>query len=233
MIDHDEVQAALSARLDGEPAGLEDDVVDAHVANCEVCTRFWEESLALSRRLSFIEPAREGMSPPQDLSEIILAGVEPEWRRRSAPKLVSLTIARILAALLAVGLVIWALGMVADTGGLVPVSQDGQVLDPAAQPEFAALLIEGAAVRLAVAVGLGLSAWQPALAGGLAPVGGTAWAFLTGFAVRDIVVGAASISQISQLVGLGAIAVVLVWLWAAGRGLNFRQLWRSLSAQPN
>ncbi|WP_394285589.1 zf-HC2 domain-containing protein [Corynebacterium sp.] len=233
MIDHDEVQAALSARLDGEPSGLDEDVVDAHVAGCETCSQFWEESLSLSRRLNFVESSGVGMSPPKDLSEIIIAGVEPEWRKNSANRLVSLTVARALAALLAVGLVVWAIMMVLDTGGLMQLSSDGRVLSPEAQPEVAALLIEGAAVRLALAVGLGLAAWQPRMAGGMAPVVATLWAFLTGFAVRDIVLGAASLAQIAQLGVLALVTVVLVWLWGAGRGLNPGQLWRSLSAQPN
>ena len=32
MVDHGDIQAALSARIDGEDSHLDDDIVDAHLA---------------------------------------------------------------------------------------------------------------------------------------------------------------------------------------------------------
>ena len=79
MVSHEEVQAALSARIDGEPAGLDDAVVDAHVSNCAECRAFLDQALALSQEFDGTE--RPAMDPPQDLSAVILASVDDEWRR--------------------------------------------------------------------------------------------------------------------------------------------------------
>ena len=42
MIGHEDIQDELSARLDGEPGRLPDDVVEAHLAACERCRAFYE-----------------------------------------------------------------------------------------------------------------------------------------------------------------------------------------------
>ena len=77
MVSHEEVQAALSARIDGEKAELDDAIVDAHVSGCAECRAFLDRSLALSQSLG----GDSAMAPPQDLSAAILAGVDNEWRR--------------------------------------------------------------------------------------------------------------------------------------------------------
>ena len=46
MIDCARVQAALSARLDGEDKGVPDDVVDAHLSGCVECQAFFEQAAA-------------------------------------------------------------------------------------------------------------------------------------------------------------------------------------------
>lgn len=232
MLDHDEVQAALSARLDGETGELDADVVDAHVANCATCRSFWEQSLALSRRLNFVEPVDSGMSPPEDLSEVIIAGVEPEWRKRSAGRLASLTLARVALIVLGILMLGWAGAMILDSGGLVPVSDSG-VIDPSAQPEIASLLVETASLRLAVGVGLFFGAWKPRLVTGMLPIVGTLWAFSAGFLVRDFVLGAATAAQAAGLVALLLCLLALGWAWIADRGVYLRQAWRSLNADPN
>ncbi|MDN6283637.1 MAG: zf-HC2 domain-containing protein, partial [Corynebacterium sp.] len=50
---HQQVRAALSARLDGEPgpAGLGDDTVDAHLAACEPGQQWFADASDLNRRL--------------------------------------------------------------------------------------------------------------------------------------------------------------------------------------
>lgn len=233
MLDHDEVQAALSARLDGERSDVDDDVVDAHVAGCRECRAFWEKSVALSRRLAVVDSPRHGMSPPENLSEVIIAGVEPEWRRRAAGRRASLALSRLALGVLGLVLVVWAIALVVETGGMAPTSAGGRVLDPAAQPETAALMIESAALRLALGVGLFFAAWRPHLVAGMLPIVATLSTFLTGFAMRDIVLGAASIGQIAWLVTLMLVVAALLWAWLAGRGADLRAAWRSLSADPN
>lgn len=232
VIDHEDIQAALSARLDGEPHELNDAVVDAHLAECEECTAFWENSVRLSQRLSYVDSPSSGMAPPADLADVILAGVEPEWRRRARGRQASLIGARITAVVIGILFVLSGATMVLSTGGLVPVSGDGTVLDPTAQPELAALVVESAALRLAVGVSLMLAAWRTGLAAGMVPLLGMLWTFLFGFTVRDLIWGIAGMQQAFFVLLLALATIVLVWLWMAGSGLALRNLWRELGARP-
>jgi len=98
MIDCARVQAALSARLDGEDTGVPDDVVDAHLSGCVECQAFFEQAARLNRQLRLTEVPVGDAVP--DLSEMILAGVEPVRRRRAASRV---------------------LGLAPPRGGLIPV----------------------------------------------------------------------------------------------------------------
>ncbi|NLF90160.1 MAG: hypothetical protein GX570_02255 [Corynebacterium marinum] len=231
MIDHDQVQAALSARLDGEPSPLDDDVVDAHLTGCAQCRQFQEEAVALSRRLRFIEPADGGMAPP-DLSELIIAGVEPEWRRTANSRMVGLAVSRILLIVAGLIWVVWGVQLLGDAGGLTPVSDDGVVaLD--SDPRTASLLVDAAAFRLSLALGLFTIAWKPRLVSGLVTVVAALWTFMFGFVVRDLVLDTVAGPQ---LVGLGLLlftAVGMVWTWLNHHGyVTLRAVWRELAAKP-
>ena len=122
MLTHSQVQAAVSAQLDGEHSELSKDVIDAHLESCAECRAFRDKAAALSRSLNFVEPADSGMAPPTDLSEVILAGVEPEWRRTSSARQANLTVARIAMVLMGVIFAIWAVVLIVHASGLVPVS---------------------------------------------------------------------------------------------------------------
>lgn len=232
MIDHEEVQAALSARIDGEPSGLADDVIDAHVAACPECRAFQDKAAALAGTLRFAESTDSGMAPPRDLSETIIANVEPQWRRSSSGRLVWLSVGRILLGVLAVAHVVWALTSIGDSGGLAMVSADGSVLDPAAQPETVQLLIQSAGLHFALAVGLVFSAWRPALISGFIIVPAAYTAFLLGFAARDLVLGGVGAVQVGLLFILLSTVAVLALTWVADRGVFLRQAWKTLSADP-
>ncbi|QGU04052.1 zf-HC2 domain-containing protein [Corynebacterium comes] len=231
MVDHDQVQAALSARLDGEPIPLDDDVVDAHLAGCAQCRQFQEEAVALSRRLRFVEPAGGGMTPP-DLAEMILAGVEPEWRRTANARMVGLALSRILLVIAGVLWVIWGMQLLGDAGGLTPVSNDG-VVAPDSDPRTASLLVDAAAFRFSLALGLFTIAWKPRLVSGLVTVVAALWTFMFGFVVRDLVLDTVSGSQ---FLGLGLLlftAVGMVWTWLNHHGyVTLGTIWRELGAKP-
>ena len=66
----------------------------------------------------------------------------------------------------------------------------------------------------------------------LLPVVGTAFFFLTGFAMRDIALDTLSTSQVYTLCGLGVALAVMVWTWLADRGYFIRHMWKNLSADP-
>lgn len=231
MLTHEQVQAAISAQLDGEPAQLPADVVDAHVENCAQCRAFRDKAAALSRSLSFVESA-EGMAPPQDLSEVIIAGVESEWNRASSARQTALTVARV--GLVSLGLVfaVWAIVVVASASGLAVIGDEG-TLSPSADPERARLLIEGAALRFGLAIGLLFAAWRPASIPGTLPVVATMFAFLFGFTMRDIALGTTVMSQVYILLATGLSTLALIWAWAADKGYVLRDFWRSLGADPH
>ena len=63
MLTHEQVQAAISAQLDGEAPQLSPDVIEAHVSGCSECAAFRDKAAALSRSLSVVEPAG---GPPHD-----------------------------------------------------------------------------------------------------------------------------------------------------------------------
>lgn len=233
MITHEMIQAAISARLDGEPAGIDDDVIDAHLEGCEECRRFQEETSRMSTSLRFIEPAEDGMTPPQDLSETILAGVEPAWRRHASTRLVWLAVGRVTLVVLAAIHVVWAVVTLSSTSGLAPVSSDGLLLAPAAEPELMRLMVESAGLRFAIAVALVAGAWKPQLIAGAAIVPATLTAFLLGFTARDIVLGGVSSAQLGLLALLVLTVVGLALTWLADRGLVLRRAWRVLTADPN
>ncbi|WP_295627871.1 zf-HC2 domain-containing protein [uncultured Corynebacterium sp.] len=138
----EDVRAALSARLDGEPSGADDDVVDAHLDACDECRAWFEKAVALNRSL-LMGPAREpgepgkpssrtgaagapgapgapGMPAAADmdaLSERILSTVEPERRRRERTWLFVTGSARVLLVLLGVFHLLWGIELLLGTGG--------------------------------------------------------------------------------------------------------------------
>lgn len=209
MVDHDQIQAALSARIDGEPAGLADDVIDAHVAACEECRDYQDRVAYFSSSLRGVEPAGPGMTPPVDLADTILAGVEPEWRRLSLARQTWLRAGRVALVLLAAAHIIWAVSL---TGSGAP--------------------IESAALRFGLAFGLLFCAWRPGLIAGFAVVPATVTAFLLGFTARDVVFGLVDGAQVGMLVLLVATVAGLALTFVADRGVVLREAWRTLSADP-
>lgn len=213
MISHEQVQAALSARIDGEAPGLEDSLIDAHLASCAECTAFWERSLALSKKVRFAE-VDGGMAPPGDLSEVILAGVDEKWRKLAQRRLVTLAIGRIILVIAALVWAWWAVQPLLGTD-----ASDG-------------LMTSTAAVRFGVALALGVSAWRPRQIPGVLLIVGTMFTFTAGFAVRDWVL---SIGEfVPSIVFIPLFTLLgLVWTWVADRGIEIRRAWHLLDANPS
>lgn len=218
MLSHAEVQAALSARIDGEeaPVHVDQAVVDTHLAHCLECTEFWEQSLALSRSLSFAD-ADGAMAPPKNLSEVIYAGVENEFRKVAARRLIALGIGRVVLAVLAVLYLVWAAQLVMASS---PANLD---------PDTATLLIGAAAVRVGIAAALLLVAWKPKQIPGVLLIVGAMFGFTIGFAVLDTISGTGS-APWRQLIMLLLTSIALVFMWGADRG--FANPLRGLGAAP-
>lgn len=210
MISHEDVQAALSARIDGEPSGLDDAVVDAHLSGCAQCRAFLDRSLALSREL---DGGGEGtMVPPQDLSAVILAGVDDEWRSFARRRELGIAVGRLLLGVMAVVWVLWAVRLILS-GGEEPV------------------VASTASVRFGVALALGFTAWRPQQIPGVLLIVGTMFTFTVGFAVRDAVLGMGQFAAAGVVIPLLSL-VALVWTWVADRGGAVRRAWQLLGARP-
>lgn len=223
MLSHEDVQAAISARLDGEDYELADDVIDAHLAGCEECAEFQRQAAALHSTLRG-ESLRSGMAPPQDLADVILAGVEPTWRSVAAARKTQLVLAR--GALVLVGIIFfaWAVTLIVVASQPTHWWEGGDVLAP--------MMMENAAVRFGLAFGLFFAAWRPASAPGMLPVVTTMLMFLVGATMRDVALGQMIYAQLYMLLGLLSAVAALAWTWAADRGFAARSLWRQLSADP-
>ncbi|WP_081751491.1 zf-HC2 domain-containing protein [Corynebacterium vitaeruminis] len=219
----EQVQAALSARLDGEDPGIDDDVLDAHVASCPDCQAFLERAAQLNRTLS-LNGIGSDMPGIPDLSEAILAGVEPEFRKQAANRALSASFARVLLAVLGVA---WVVGAVATLGD---AQSTGAVdIDPASQ----SLAVEAAAARCAMGFALFVAAWMPRLSAGTLPVFGAMWMFSFGFSVRDLFLASLSTPEVAHLVLLLASVLALAWTWVSTQGWAvLRNAWSSIKAEP-
>lgn len=214
MVSHEEVQAALSARIDGEEAELDDAIVDAHVSGCPECRAFLDRSLALSESLSqpLSGDTDDAMAPPQDLSSAILAGVDNEWRRFARRREIGMAVGRLMLGAMAVVWVLWAVRLILS-GGEEPV------------------VASSASVRFGVALALGFTAWRPQQIPGVLLIVGTMFTFTVGFAVRDFVLGTGAFELAGVLIPLMSL-VALVWTWVADRGGALRRAWQLLDARP-
>ena len=210
MISHEDIQAALSARLDGEGTDLDQAVVDAHLAQCPQCQRFWDESFRLHSSIQLADVERTHVPP--NLNEVIMAGVNDPWRRMEQRRVVTLAVGRTSLVVMALVWAAWAVqAVVAAT----------------ADPVISSL----AAVRIGVATALGLCAWRPSQVPGVLLVVGTMFTFTAGFAVRDAILGYGEFGTGFVMVPLLS-ALALVWTWVADRGIEVRRAWSYLSADP-
>lgn len=232
VLSHDEVQAALSARIDGEPHQLDDDVVDAHLAGCAECRSFRDRALTLTANLR--QPAAHSApsGPRADLSADILAGVEPRWREAAARRHTLLTIARVLLVVMGVVFGAWALTFIGDASRLTGAESAG-ASGAVADPPLREAAVHAAGLRFGLASAAFFVAWRPSIAKGALPTVGTMAGFLAGFAMRDIALGQISSAQVGWLIALVAFGVVLLWTWAIDSGFAPRRFWRSLNAQPS
>lgn len=229
----EQVRAALSARLDGEDSGYDDDVVDAHLDACDECRAWFEQAVALNRSL-LVGPARGAEMPDfTDLSEKILSTVEPERRRRERTWFMVTAGARMLLVVLGLLHVWWGIGMLAGAGEALFPADDVPASAVDELGDAAAASVDAAALRLAFAVGLFWSAWRTKAAMGMAPVYGAAAMFSIGFATRGLVLGSVGVADVAGLLlmAVSALALVLVWL-GAYTPAAMAEAWRAASGRP-
>ena len=186
----DTIREALSARLDGESAGVDDTTIDAHLDTCEACGAWADELTTLHRMVR----VREAENVP-DLTAAIL-GTQPTPVRRPLGEVVSPTRwALFVVALTQLVLAAPALLLGEDAGATVHVARELGSFD------------------VALAIGLLVAAWQPARAWGLLPVIAALGLVMAGTAVVDVARGTATgVGEAHHVLDLAGL--VLLWLVA-------------------
>ncbi|MFL6205259.1 MAG: zf-HC2 domain-containing protein [Acidimicrobiales bacterium] len=185
------MREAISARLDGEASGLEEHLVDAHLAECPACLA-WSEELSVLHGMVRVREAE----PVPDLTTAILRAQPATARAGWRGEVVSTARwALFVVALTQLVLAAPALLLGEDTGATVHVARELGSFD------------------LALAVGLLLAAWQPARAWGLLPVVAALALVMAGTAVVDVVRGTASgVGEAHHVLDLAGL--LLLWLVA-------------------
>ncbi len=226
----------MSARLDGETAELADDLVDAHLAACEDCQRWYATVTALGRRMNLAAAPAEITPAPgeQDdrkaaLLEQILAQADSDpqvsvgLRRRQLP----LVFGRFSLVAVAVVYVLWGMSLLFGS----PIGED-------ADSSRLHLISDAATMRFALASGLVWAAWRPKVASAVLPIYLAIWAFGLGFATREIVLGMigerGDLNTLWLLLVHLAAVVALVVVWAGRQNvfMPLQQSLRALMAQP-
>lgn len=213
------IQAALSARLDGETPGIDDDVIDTHLDSCPDCQAYFDQAVALNRSLAFRIPEAAYTEAP-DLIDDILANVEPQWRKQAATRAWNTALSRVSIVVAGLLWLAWAINLIAITS---------TEIDPLANR----VSMEAASLRFAIAFSLFFAAWQPRVVGGLLPVVAAVWTFEVGFGIRDIFLAPEAGDIMIQLGLLFLAVVTLSWLWISDKGwVIVREMVRSLSSDP-
>lgn len=230
------VRTSMSARLDGETAELSNDLVDAHLAACEECQRWYATVTALGRRMNVsATPTNDGPTtePGDEQKAALLAQVleqadrnpqiSGDLRRRQLP----LYFGRFALVAVALVYVVWGLSLLFGS----PIGDD-------ADSSQLRLVSDAATMRFALAGGLLWAAWRPKGAAAVLPIYLGLWAFGLGFATREIVLsmvgeGGSLATLWLLLVHLAAVvALVVVWAGRQNVFMPLQQSLRALMAQP-
>lgn len=221
VLNCEQIQAALSAQLDGEDPGLDPDVVDAHVAGCTQCQAFLEQAALVNRTLNLAALHDQPLAP--DLSDSILAGLEPQTRRQAATRSLQTALSRIALVLVGCG---WLAGAIVLFIHGISGSEVEQSVELS--------IVQLAALRSALGFSLFLAAWQPKIVDGLLVLTFALWMFSFGFLGKEVVLGSGSRETMNYLVLLLFTVIALSWSWISSRGwIYFQKLFSALRAQPS
>jgi predicted anti-sigma-YlaC factor YlaD len=177
----------ISARLDGEDAGVDDATLAWHLASCEACRRFESEAIAVTRAVRVATS-----ETPPDMTPTIMAAINAE-RVSKAPRfdpqalragLIALAVVQMLLAL-----PVLLLGR--DSGAPVHIAREVGSFD------------------FALAVGFFFVGWRPARAYGMLPLVAALVGCLTIATGVDLVRGTATLlnesAHLLDLMGLAAV----------------------------
>ena len=186
-MDCEHYRLGISARLDGEDAGIDDAALAWHLASCDACRRFETEAIALTRAVRVA-----AAETPPDLAPTIMAAVNRERTARSRrfdPQ--ALRVGLIALAVVQMLLALPVLLFGRDAGAPVHIARELGSFD------------------FALAVGFFFVGWRPARAYGMLPLVATVVACLAATTAVDLARGTASLldesSHLLSLMGLAGV----------------------------
>ncbi len=194
-MDCENYRLGISARLDGEDAGVDQASLAWHLANCEACRRFESETIALTRavRVSATEA-------PPDLTPTIMAAIN-EQRVGRAPRFdpqalrIGLITLAVVQMLLAAPMLLFG----RDAGAPIHLAREIGSFD------------------FALAVGFFFVGWRPARAYGMLPLVAAVVGCLAITTAVDLVRGTATLLDESAHL-LDAMGLAAVWEMARSAG---------------
>ncbi|RBY74601.1 hypothetical protein DQ238_21610 [Geodermatophilus sp. TF02-6] len=192
---------AFSARLDGEPTGLAEGSLDAHLGACAACAAWARQAERVTRRTR-LAPA----PAVPDLTAAVLAALPRELPGVAAAARARLAGTALRLALLAVG--------VAQAGVAWPALSTGA----AAMSAPVHMAHESGAWNLGIAAAFLAVAAAPRLAAGALPFLGTFAALLTALTVADLRAGRVHADRaVTHLLVLAGVALVAAVAWQGRR----------------
>lgn len=183
----------ISARLDGEDAGIDDATLARHLAGCDACRRFESEAIALTRTVRVSMTAET----PPDRAATIMAAINAERApaaRRFDPQ--ALRAGLIALAVIQMALAVPILLFGREAGASVHIAREVGSFD------------------FALAVGFFFVGWRPARAYGMLPLVAALVGCLAVTTAVDVVRGTATLlNESAHLVDLMGLAAV----WSLAR----------------
>lgn len=170
----DRIREAASARLDGEPLGMSETVLDEHLRCCPDCAAWLAAATAITRQLR--------LSADTDVPDLAATlqhdVVEPARKVDRRRRLLRAGLATVGVAQLAIAIP----AIAGDSLGMAMAAHAAH---------------EGAAWNLAIAVAFLAAAWQPRRSAGLVPLLATFMVVLAVLSVHDVVAGQVGLARIA------------------------------------
>jgi predicted anti-sigma-YlaC factor YlaD len=195
-MDCENYRLGISARLDGEDAGVDDAALAWHLANCEACRRFESEAIALTRA---VRVAATEASP--DLTPTIMAAIN-EQRVAKAPRFdpqalrIGLIALAVVQMLLAAPMLLFG----RDAGAPIHIAREIGSFD------------------FALAIGFFFVGWRPARAYGMLPLVAAVVGCLAITTAVDVVRGTATlVNESAHLLDVMGLAAV----WEMARSASY------------
>jgi len=186
-MDCENYRLGISARLDGEEAGIDDATLAWHLASCEACRRFESEAIAVGRAVRVV-----ATEATPDLTPTIMAAINAERvskARRLDPQALRAGLIALAVVQMLLALPVLLLGR--DSGAPVHIAREVGSFD------------------FALAVGFFFVGWRPARAYGMLPLVAALVGCLTIATGVDLVRGTASLlnesAHLLDLMGLAAV----------------------------